>query len=168
MSAVSLGARSGVGRWLIGGLIAGIIFAMFEMIMAAIMGQGFFAPLRLIGAIGLGTGTLPMPTPTIGLATIIPVALIIHMILSMMFGAGFGVVASAIDALRTNPVAVIVAATVVGFLLWIVNFFIIAPILFPWFGMTNQVVQFFAHTIFFGTVLGLLLAAAQQGEERSV
>jgi hypothetical protein len=28
----------------VGGIIAGIVFAMFEMIVAAIMGDGFFAP----------------------------------------------------------------------------------------------------------------------------
>lgn len=41
----------------------------------------------------------------------------------------------------------------------------IAPFAFPWFGMANPVVQFFAHTFFFGTVLGLLLASRVSGEE---
>ncbi len=168
MSATHLDARAGVGRWAVAGLVAGIvsgiIFAMFEMIVAAIMGQGFFAPLRMIGAIGLGEGALP-PQPAIGLATVLPVALIIHMALSMMYGAGFGIVASAIGALRENRALLVGAATAAGFALWIVNFYVIAPFAFPWFAMANPVVQFLAHTFFFGTALGLLLASRSNGEE---
>ena len=46
-------------------------------------------------------------------------------------------------ALRNNRMALIGA--------------VIAPVAFPWFAQTNAVVQFFAHTLFYGTVLGLLL-----------
>lgn len=168
MSATHLNARAGVGRWAVAGLvasiIAGITFAIFEMVMAAIMGQGFFAPLRMIAAIGLGEGALP-PGPAIGLATVVPVGLIIHMALSMMYGAGFGIVASAIGTLRENHALLVGAATLAGLALWIVNFYVVAPIAFPWFAMANPVVQFLAHTFFFGTVLGLLLASRSKGEE---
>jgi hypothetical protein len=168
MSATRLDARAGVGSWtvagLVAGIIAGIVFAMFEMIVAAIMGQGLFAPLRMIGAIGLGKGALPMPEPTIGLATVASVGLIIHMVISMIYGAVFGAVASAIGALRSSRWALVGTATVFGFALWIVNFYVIAPVLFPWFLQSNPVVQFLAHTFFFGTTLGLLLAA-RTGEE---
>ncbi len=160
MSVTHLDARTGVGKGAVAGLVAGIVagitFAMFEMIMAAVMGQGFFAPLRMIGAIGLGEGALP-PQPSIGLATVVPVGLIIHMALSMMYGAGFGIVASAIGALRENRALLVGAATAAGFALWIVNFYVIAPIAFPWFAMANPVVQFLAHTFFFGAALGLLM-----------
>lgn len=168
MSATQLDARSGVGGWAVAGLVAGtvsgVIFAMFEMVVAAVMGQGFFAPLRMIGAIGLGEGALP-PQPTIGLATVVPVGLIIHMALSMMYGAGFGLVASAVGVLRENRALLIGAATLAGFALWIGNFYVIAPFAFPWFAMANPVVQFLAHTFFFGTALGLLLASRSRVEE---
>jgi uncharacterized membrane protein YagU involved in acid resistance len=168
MNATHLDARSGVGGWAVAGLVAGIVsgitFAMFEMIVAAIMGQGFFAPLRMIAAIGLGEGALP-PQPTIGLATVVPVGLIIHMALSMVYAAGFGIVASAIGALRENRALLVGAATLAGLALWIVNFYVIAPFAFPWFAMANPVVQFLAHTFFFGTVLGLLLASRSEREE---
>jgi hypothetical protein len=58
MSATHVDAGPATRRWviagLVGGIIAGIVFAMFEMIVAAIMGDGFFAPLMMIGAIVLG------------------------------------------------------------------------------------------------------------------
>ncbi len=44
-----------------------------------------------------------------------------------------------------------------GLLLWLVNFYVIAPVAFPWFGMADPVVQFIAHAFFFGTAPGSLL-----------
>lgn len=44
-----------------------------------------------------------------------------------------------------------------GLPLWLVNFYIIAPAVFPWFTNANPVVQFLAHTFFFGTALGIYL-----------
>ena len=169
MSTTRVGARPATRRWvvagLVGSIIAGIVFAMFEMIVAAIMGDGFFAPLMMIGAIVLGQGALPMPEPTIGLSTIVPVGIVVHMVLSMIYGAVFGAVASAVDFLRDNRWVLIGVATVFGFALWIFNFYVVAPIAFPWFAMANPVVQFFAHTFFFGTVLGFVLASRSGNEE---
>lgn len=171
MSAKRLDAQSGAASWAIGGLVAGLIaglaFMVFEMVVAAIMGPSPFGPPRMIGAIALGQGALPMPEPpTIGLSTVLPVAMIIHFVLSGIYGIVFGAVASSVGALRSSRAALIGAATVFGLALWIVNFYVIAPVLFPWFAMANPVVQFFAHTFFFGTVLGVVLAAGTQpGEE---
>lgn len=54
------------------------------------------------------------------------------------------------------------AATVFGFVLWIVNFYLITAIAFDWFKTPNQTVQFFAHTFFFGSMHRLLFAASWQ------
>ena len=151
----------------VGGIIAGIVFGMLEMIMAAIMGLSVCATLMMIGAIVLGQGALPMPEPTIGLSTIVPVGIAVHMVLSMIYGAVFGAVASSVGLLRKNRWALIGVATAFGFALWIVNFHVVAPILFPWFAMANPVVQFFAHTFFFGTALGLVLAPRAQPDEEA-
>lgn len=165
MSATQLGTRSGAGSWtiagLVAGVIAGIIFAMFEMIMAAIMGPSFFAPLRMIGAIVLGAGALEL---AYSLATAGIVGLIVHMMLSAVYGGVFGAVVSTIGALRRSRGALIGVATVFGLALWIVNFYVIAPVAFPWFAMANPAVQFFAHTFFFGTALGLMLASRAREE----
>jgi hypothetical protein len=53
-----------------------------------------------------------------------------------------------------------------GFALWIVNFYVIAPFAFPWYAMANPVVQFLAHTFFFGTALGLLLTSRPEDEKQ--
>lgn len=146
------------------GLIAGVVFIVFELIIAGTIGPGLFGPLRLISAIVLGQ------PPTIGLASAIIVGLIVHFVLSAVFGLVFGVIAWLGRSVLANRVILIGAATVYGFLLWIVNFYVIVRGigLFPWFSMPNPVVQFLAHTIFFGTALGLLLSArVGQGEGRA-
>jgi hypothetical protein len=54
------GTPTDLGWWVkqgaIGGIIAGIVFALFEMIAAALMmgADAFVMPLRMIGAIALG------------------------------------------------------------------------------------------------------------------
>lgn len=55
--------------------------------------------------------------------------------------------------------AVVISSAAGGLALWIVNFYVIAPLFgWTWFpNGTNPVVQFIAHTVFYGTVLGLIL-----------
>ncbi len=147
------------------GIIAGIVFMVFEMVVALVLQGAPFGPPRMISAIVLGQGALPM-NPTVGLTTALPVAMIIHFVLSAIYGMVFGVIASAIGALRNSRGALIVAASVFGLLLWLVNFYVIAPVLFPWFLMASLVVQSIAHTFFFGTALGLMLGIRLRGEQR--
>ncbi len=165
MSTMRLDARSGAGSWVftgaVMGIVAGIAFAMFEMIVAQIMGDGFFMPLRMIGAIVLGQGALE---PSYTLATAAIAGVVVHMVLSAIYGAVFGAVASAVGVLRANRGVLVGVATVFGLLLWLVNFYVIAPMLFPWFLMANPVVQFAAHTFFYGTALGLLLGGAWRND----
>lgn len=144
--------RSVVISGLLIGIVAGIVFATFEMIVAALMGMGFFAPLRMISAIVLGEQALD-PSYSLGAATI--VGLIVHMILSAIYGLIYGLAVSAWSLLRQGAWLVLVGS-LYGLLLWLVNFYVIAPIAFPWFGMADPVVQFIAHA-FFGTAVGLLL-----------
>lgn len=149
------------GVWALAGSLMGIsaggIFLIFEMLVAGRVGPGAFGPLRMIGATVLGENALPTQQ-TMGLLLVVPVALIVHFVLSAVYGAVFGTVAGSIGALKGNRRTLVGAATAFGFTLWIVNFYVIAPVLFPWFGMANPVVQFIAHTFFFGTTLGLILA----------
>lgn len=169
MSATRLDAESGTGTWvmagLVAGLISGVIFLAFEMLTAGILGASAFGPPRMMGATVLGQGALP-PQPTLGLSTVLPVALLVHFALSGAFGITFGGIAGSLGVLRNSRGLIIAAATVFGFGLWIVNFYVMAPILgWDWFAMANPVVQFIAHTFFFGLPVGLLLASRAEEEE---
>ena len=142
----------------LGGLIAGIVFALFEMIVAALMmgGGAFWMPLRMIGAIVLGQQAIE---PTYNLAIAAIVGAIVHMVLSIVFGIIFGVIVALAPGLAESAGTLVVAASVYGFALWLINFYVLARIGgWSWFpGQTNVVEQFIAHTFFYGTVLGWML-----------
>lgn len=146
----------------IGGVIAGLVFAMFEMIMAALLNgaNAFFMPLRMIGATVLGQEALQ---PSYSLLTAGFVGLVVHMMLSIAFGTVFALLVSALPMLANSPSLLLVAASVSGLLLWLVNFYVIAPALgWNWFPTrTNPLVQFLAHTVMYGTVLGFYLDRAR-------
>ena len=137
------------------GFVAGGAFIAFEVVVAAILGPGPLGPPQMIGAILLGQGVLqPLATP----AFVAFAGLMIHFLLSALYGGAFGAITQFVRPLGANRVLLVGAATVFGLLLWVVNFYLISPLAFPWFGMANPIVQFVAHTFFFGSVLGLLFA----------
>lgn len=154
--------RADVGSWIrygvLAGIVAGIVFALFEMIVAVILdGRGaFFMPLRMIGGIGLGPQAMD---PSTSLAVAAGVGLVIHMVLSMVYGVVATAVLSLVPQLSASRAAVLVSASLAGVVLWLVNFYAVAPAFgWTWFpNNTNPVVQFVAHTFFYGTVLGLVL-----------
>lgn len=82
----------------------------------------------------------------------------------MVFGLVFAWLARM--ALRDSGASTLwTAAGIYGLALWIVNFYLIAPAAgWSWFPeRTNMVVQFIAHTLLFGMVLGIYLDRAGRG-----
>ncbi len=146
---------------IIGGIIAGIIFAMAEMIGAALLGGGnAFMPLKMMASIPLGT-----QPPEIPLGTAIAVGTIFHLLFSAVLGVLFALLVANVAALRASPTAIVIAASVYGAILWPLNFYILAPLIGrPWFTQTPPVQQFIYHTFFFGTVLGLYLVWALRSQ----
>ena len=142
----------------VAGVIAGLAFAAFEMAMAAILDgmEMTFMPLRMIGGIGLGTQAMD---PATSLLVAGGAGLVIHMALAIAYGIGAVVVLSRIPALSSSTPRVLLSTSAAGFLLWIVNFYALAPVFgWTWFpNDTNPIVQIVAHTVFFGTVLGVAL-----------
>ena len=152
------GASTWVRTGLIGGAVAGIVFAMFQMAMAAVLNgtEAFFTPLRMIGAIGLGTSALDPASSILGAGA---AGLVIHMALSMMYGVVLAAVIARVDSLAQSTLSVVAVASAAGFALWILNFFVLAGIFgWNWFpDSQNIAVQFVAHTVMYGSVLGLIL-----------
>lgn len=132
-----------------GGIVAGICFALFVMIVGAFVAgtEGFFMPLRMIGAILLGQEALN-PAYSIWAAGL--TGLILHVVLSVVLGMIFAAITA---GLRSRPMDITLGAGY-GLVIWLVNFYLIAPGLFPWFAETDPVTWFIAHTVFFGIVLG--------------
>ncbi|WP_258045731.1 hypothetical protein [Mesorhizobium sp. NBSH29] len=127
------------------------------MASAFLMGIGaFFMPLRMIGAIVIGPAALD---PGYSLLTAGSVGVIVHMVLSIVYGMIFGAIAA--STLR-GQMAHVGLGSLFGLVLWLVNFYVIAPMAFPWFLEANPIAQFIAHTFFFGTVLGYSLWKARE------
>ncbi|MFP4164918.1 MAG: hypothetical protein ACLFVE_13125, partial [Chitinispirillaceae bacterium] len=165
-----VGERHGVdyGAWarsgLVAGLIAGISFALFEMIVAAVIAGDFFGPLRMISGVVLGQQALT-PEVSLGLAAAVGVA--VHMVYSLLAGVVFALIIAAVGAFHSSRASVIVTASVLGLLMWILNFYIIAPAAgWSWFPQrASQFWQgFVAHTFLYGSVSGWYLAAARVGK----
>lgn len=147
----------GFQQGLVAGIVAGLVFAAFEMLASAfMMGAGaFFMPLRMIGAIALGSQALD---PGYSLWTAGFAGVVVHMVLAIIYGLIFGAVAT----MLRGAAALISLGWIYGLALWLVNFYVIAPTTFPWFLDANPVVQFIAHTFFFGAVLGLWFWNSQE------
>ena len=139
------------GRVLEGGVIAGLVFAIFE-VTAAIVFSGpaqAFVPLRMIGAMVLGPHALD---PGYSLAATASVGLLLHLILSMIFAVIFAALIPGTFATRSE----VELGMFFGLMLWLSNFYLIGPALgWVWFAQqTIPVVQLTAHTVAYGAVLG--------------
>jgi len=161
MATIATRRHTDTGWWLkqgaIGGVIAGVALAMFDMLATALLNgaAAFFMPLRMIGAIALGPGALQ---PGYSLLTAGLVGMVIHMMLAVVFGIVFALLVAYVPALASSPMALLAAASAYGLLLWLVNLYLIAPAMgWVWFGESNPVMQFLAHTFMFGAALGLYL-----------
>ena len=163
MATTYVGTRGiDTGWWikhgLIGGIVAGISMMIVEMIIAALMGMDAFMPPRMIAGIALGKSAMDPSTP---LMTAALSGMLLHIVLSIVYGVIFALVVANIRAVQA-PAAVIVAGAVYGLLLWLINFYIIAPpagwVWFP--TMANPVQQVISHVIGFGLVLGVYFGRA--------
>lgn len=144
---------------MVAGLIAGIAFAVFEMIVAGIITGNFLAPFRMISAVALGPAAL---TPDVPLATAILTGGLVHMVYSVVAGAVFALIIAAVPPLHAATWTVILTASILGLLMWLVNFYLIAPAAgWNWFPQrASQFWQgFVAHTFLYGTVAGWYIAA---------
>ncbi|MEO3853997.1 hypothetical protein ABGB08_03765 [Acrocarpospora sp. B8E8] len=131
-------------RGAVGGLVSGMIFAGVTMWFASTQPPGKAEmPLHMIASIAQGGKEAIMAGQTS-----IWVGLVVHMVLSMAFGITFALIA---PMLRTNGTAALIG-TVFGALLYVVNFLVLSPLLFPVFRDANQPFELFAHVVF-GTVL---------------
>lgn len=124
------------------GLIAGVIMMMLEMIMVPLfLGGSPWGPPRMMAGIILGSDVVPPPaTFEIG---VLMAGLGIHLIMSIIF-------ALILDAIINNMsfAWALVVGAVYGYVLYLVNFYLIADALFPWFLNATNWVTAFSHIIF--------------------
>ncbi len=128
------------------GLIAGIVMAMFAMFKSFIGGTGFFFPTKMIAATVFGVDAL------IGSSGVIFTGLMIHMMMSAIFGVIFAFLAT-----RLNMGTALVSGVAYGAILWAGMTFIGLPLVNP--TMAARValmpVPWFVNHLIFGGMLFL-------------
>lgn len=132
------------------GLIAGLIFLMAEMLLVwAVQGMSPWAPPRMMAAMALGPGILPPPAD-FSLAAVIT-AMLIHFPLSVIYALVLG---WAIHRLEMG--AALLAGAAFGLIaVYAVNFYVVAPMAFPWFIEARNWISVISHAVF-----GLVLAGS--------
>lgn len=140
---LSVGRHLGYGA--LAGLISGIIFAMLAMVYFAIVGPGLWTPPRLVATILLGADSF---SPAFAVGPVV-LGMMLHMMLSAVYGAVFGVVLQGVESKGT----LVVLGLVFGIAIYLINFQVIAPLLFTAFTTVNQPFQVLAHAMF-GIILG--------------
>jgi hypothetical protein len=155
----TLATRFGLAPAVVAGIIGGLIFAAFEVVATAVMmgPDAAFMPLRMIGGIALGAQALDPSYPLVNAAV---AGVLVHMVLSI----AFAIVFAAIVPVTVSSGTLTLLGMGFGIVLWIVNFFVIAPVAgWNWFPeQTNPIVQFLAHSLFFGCPVGWYLGREQR------
>ena len=140
-----------LGSVLRSGLIAGLVFAILEVVAAVVFSgpAAAFSPLRMIGAMALGPEALD---PRYSLIVAAGTGVALHLILSMVFALIFAGLIPVSFSTGTE----VGLGMAYGAMVWLSNFYLIGPALgWVWFAeQTNPIVQLAAHTIGFGAVLG--------------
>ena len=134
---------------LLAGLFAGVVDLALLAASAWTQGQNVWVNMRHTAAILMGTGVLPPPA-TFDLLLFI-VSTIVHFGLSMIYG-----VIVAFFVRRANWRIGLMIGVAVGFGIYVVNYYVFAPLLFPWLTESRSgMVPTLIHPVF-----GMIAAAA--------
>lgn len=153
------------GAW--AGVIAGLVFVMLEMGMVwMIQGQSPWGPPHLIAAMLLGNDVLPPPGTWAPFdLKILMTAMMIHLPLSVVYGLIGAWLLHRFD----GAVGVMIGAGF-GLAIYVVNFYVVAPALFPWFEMGRNWIGVVSHLMFgavlAGAYLGLRKSNTMDGQRR--
>ena len=139
---------------IVAGIIAGVVMAMFSMGYAGMMGMGFLTPLRLLAGPLYGVDAL------IGGAGVLLVGLMVHMMVSAMYGVIF----AALVGRRTSGGAAAGWGLLYGAVVWAVMRYGVVPITDSTMNDRIPVMAgaFFFEHLLFGIVLGITPALVRR------
>ena len=142
------------GQLLLVGLVAGMAYGMMEMAIEAVIGHGFWSPLRYIASVF----TLGRDTDPSFAAIPVVVGLMGHMMNALIFGLIFALLIAPRISGRAGLISAgMVYAAAIFFVMWLV----VLPLIDPAMGLVNPVGFFFSHVLY-GLVLGAGLALLRQ------
>ncbi len=150
----------------VGGLIAGLAFAIADILVAVVFfGAPFYTPLRVIGTI-INPAAFEASYPPIQASLL---GLLVHAFFSAAYGLIFVYLVN-LAGLISYPASIqVLLGSLYGLVLWVVNLLIIAPIGLPQYAILGPYVAGFtiAH-FFYGLALGVYVARVKPGLSREV
>lgn len=139
----------------IAGLIGGLVFMMAEMLLVMLLGQSLWAPPRMIAAVVLGAGVLPPPADFD--TGVLAAAMAVHLPLSVLYGF---VIGALVRHMGMN--GALVAGVLIGLVIYFVNFYLVASVVFEWFAMARNWVSLVTHALFGAMTAWAFVALAQR------
>lgn len=130
------------------GLMAGVAYLLAQMSFSAfVYGGSAWEPLQRIAAMLLGPDAAP-PETDVGIR-VIGIALLIHLPLAAVYGRILATLCNG-----CSEAAVIARGALLGLAAFVLHFWIVAPLAFPWFEQSRNLGTALDHVIF-GLVMGL-------------
>lgn len=139
----------------IAGLIAGMVMAMWAMIVTAVTGAGLLAPPQMIAEPFFG----PFHPGAVHLAAFV-VGLMIHMMFSIVFGIIFGLIWQKI---ALGGFVALLGGMIYGLVLWALMGYVVGPIVGSHIAQEMPSGAWIAAHLMFGGVLGLWPATRRLG-----
>ncbi len=139
----------------VGGMGAGLVFAVSQAVIAVLLGLPVLSPVRLIGSVALGPAAMspayPMVLSWLGF-------LAVQLSLSAVFGIGLVIALSLVVRGRPGLPLVLVSGMAYGGAIWFVTSLAIIPLVWPQFVVIDQVWQgLVPHALFYGLPLAVYL-----------
>lgn len=145
-----------VRNGIVAGLVAGAAYLLAQMAFAAtVHGGAGWEPLQRMAAILLGPDAAPPPAEMS--LTVAGIGLLIHLPLAGIYGRVLGWL---VDS-RPLPAALLRGA-VAGLAIYLVHFWLLAPLAFPWFEQSRNVVTAIDHALF-GALIALCYLLLRDG-----
>ena len=145
-----------VGHGTMAGILAGMLFIMFQMLVAGFQtaGEGFFLPLRGAATLFAGPEAIEQDFP---LPQAIGLGIAAHLLLSALGGAFLGLLAAV--GLGGWGMGLIAVGALYGAVLWMLASMGVGPSGWTrYVDLSEPLVQVFAYVVLFGVSLGSYLA----------
>jgi hypothetical protein len=162
LEAASVGGRSATTRSIeaagaIAGLAGGLAMALVGAVIALAVGADIWHTPKAIGSFLFGPAAVATPGFVAG-----PVLAgsILHVALSALFGAVFALLISRVLRLTTEYGAPVVGGLVFGALIWMIAYFVVAPLFNPLL-LEVYAPSFIIQNLVYGTVTGLVYTAVR-------
>lgn len=155
VSGLKVAARRIETAGALAGLAGGLAMALVGALIAAGRGDSIWRTPKQIAAFLFGTSSLS--NPGFDLAPVLAGSLL-HIALSMVFGVAYAVIISRVLGVTTEYGAPVVGGLVYGLLIWMIAYFVVAPLFNPAL-LDAYAPSFIIQNLVYGTAVGLAYMA---------